>query len=272
MKRSQRHKGCKLSGTIWFNAIVTKVIWGQQPSWGRDAFLASPHNLLILSLPVIKDSAVIPTDGLTNRRAGTVRKKHLVNVADMEPNSRNFSASKSRKWKFIYLSAVLLCFLHRLLSVFARVFEYLLQMYPQNWKNQSEIHVVLSLFAAVYGSVDCLLKSLCLTNLGNCQREFCLSPESAHCYALYSCLCLVNAFEIIPIQVQDWTRGEDIVQTYNKWWIKHLKIPKTVFSPLQHVIPCAFYFIFSKDFVPISLQIEGYKCFYVFLPRKIFGN
>lgn len=144
--------------------------------------------------------------------------------------------------------------------------------YPQNWKNQSEIHVVLSLFAAVYGSVDCLLKSLCLTNLGNCQIEFCLSPESAHCYALYSCLCLVNAFEIIPIQVQDWTRGEDIVQTYNKWWIKHLKIPKTVFSPSQHVIPCAFFFIFSEDFVPISLQIEGYKCFYVFLPRKIFGN
>lgn len=78
-------------------------------------------------------------------------------------------------------------------------------MYPQNWKNQSEIHVVLSLFAAVYGhngSVYCLLKSLCLTDLGNCQMEFCLSPESTRCYALYSCLCLVNAFEIILIQVQ----------------------------------------------------------------------
>lgn len=55
---------------------------------------------------------------------------------------------------------------------------------------------------------------------------------SRHCYGLFLCLCLVNAFEIILIQVQDWTMGEDMVQTCNNWWIKHLEIPKTISFPL----------------------------------------
>lgn len=92
---------------------------------------------------------------------------------------------------------------------------------------------------------QCLLKYLCLTNLGNSQMKFCLSLEFSHCYGLYLCLCLVNAFEIILIQVQDCTRGEDMVQTCNKIMNKALENSKDCFFPPYTVL----FFVLSFSYL-----------------------